>query len=108
MVIPSNEIPFNVNVCDCLQIAIRKRLKEGRTILNCIDIIKSKDPNDLLEEQTGVLRILENENGKFGFVNDIYINRRLLYDFNDGESVSVKGVMENKKFKALKLERHNG
>lgn len=108
VVIPSNEIPFNVNVCDCLQIAIRKRLKEGRTILNCIDIIKSKDPNDLLEEQTGVLRILENENGKFGFVNDIYINRRLLYDFNDGESVSVKGVMENKKFKALKLERHNG
>ena len=74
-------------------------------MLTCIHARKSSASCDLIQEFSGRIRIKENENGPFGFVDDIYINRAFLSDLSDGDEVTGRGVMDRGKLRVLALSK---
>ena len=105
LVIPEEKVYKDVKLGDILEVAIKKRIKDGQSMLTCIHARKSSDPCDLIQEFSGKIRIKENENGPFGFVDDIYINRAFLSDLSDGDEVTGRGVMDRGKLRVLALSK---
>ena len=56
-------------------------------------------------ESSGKIRIKENENGPFGFVGDVYINRAFLGGLSDGDDVVGRGVIDRGKLRVLSLSK---
>lgn len=105
LVIPEEKVYKDVKLGDVLEVAIKKRIKDGQSMLTCIHTRKSSAPCDLIQEFSGKIRIKENEKGPFGFVDDIYINRAFLSDLSDGDEVTGRGVMDRGKLRVLALSK---
>ena len=74
-------------------------------MLTCIHSRKSSIPCDLVQEFSGRITIKENENGPFGFVGDVYINRVFLSGLSDADEVIGQGVMDRGKMRVLSLRK---
>ena len=105
LVIPEDKVYKNVMLGDVLDVALKKRIKDGSPMLMCIHSRKSSTPCDLVQEFSGKIRIKENENGPFGFVENVYINRAFLNDLSDGDEVIGRGVMDRGKLRVLSLSK---
>lgn len=105
MVVPMSNIRFKVKLCDTLDVAYTTRIKDGRTLFNCLDLRKSTSASSLLVKKSGTVKVRENANGPFGFLGDNFISGRLLDGIADGDQVNVEGVMENGKLKVLAVQK---
>ena len=105
LVIPEEKVYKGVKLGDVLEVALKKRVKDGYSILTCIHSRKSSASCDLIQEFSGRIRIKENENGPFGFVENVYINRAFLNDLSDGDEVIGRGVMDRGKLRVLSLSK---
>ncbi len=105
LVIPEDKVYQNVMLGDVLDVALKRRIKDGHPLLTCIHSRKSSTPCDLVQEFTGKIRIKENENGPFGFVGDVYINRAFLGGLSDSDEVVGRGVMDRGKLRVLSLSK---
>ena len=105
LVIPEEKVYKDIKLGDVLEVALKKRIKDGQSLLSCIHSRKSSAPCDLIQEFSGRIRIKENENGPFGFVDDIYINKVFLNGLSDGDEVVGQGVMDRGKLRVLSLSK---
>jgi hypothetical protein len=105
LVIPEEKVYKDIKLGNVLDVALKKRIKDGQSLLSCIHSRKSSTPCDLIQEFSGRIRIKENENGPFGFVDDIYINKVFLKGLLDGDEVVGQGVMDRGKLRVLSLSK---
>lgn len=86
-----------------VEVALSKRVVDGKTVYGLIDMRVSDRQNNLISEFNGSLRIVNKNSKLFGFVDGIYIGNHLLGGFADGEQVSGVSVSENGRTYAITL-----
>lgn len=105
LVIPEEKVYKEVKLGDVLEVALKKRIKNGRSILTCIHARKSTSPCGLLNHVVGVISIKENAKGFYGIVEDTFIKNCFLDGVQDGDIVEVSGIMEKGRLKVLALSK---
>lgn len=105
MWVPENKTPRGLNIGDSIMVALNKRIKDGKTIYSYLHMKKSDTACPLLLRYSGIIRLGEGENGKFGFVNDVYIHRDYLYGVEDEDYVAGFGIQVDGRAKAITLEK---
>ena len=88
-----------------VEVAMNKRVVDGKTINSFIDLRMSDRQINIADAFNGKLRIINKNSKVFGFVDSIYIGKHLVDGFRNGESVSGVSVSDGGRTYAITL-RH--